>query len=206
MARYTGPKCKLSRSVNFNLENKSGGVAIEKKCKFGVVPGSNGQRRGRGSDYGMQLKMKQTIRNYYELLEKQFKRYYTMASGMQGSTGQNLLGLLERRLDNVVYRLGFAATRADARQIVSHGHIEVNGKRVNVPSYFISEGDVISVKEASKSMDRVAYAVKMADLREEVSWLDVDLKNLSGIVKNFPGIEDFPSYFKVNLVVEFYSK
>lgn len=206
MARYTGPKCKLSRSVNFNLENKSGGVAIEKKCKFGVTPGSTGQRRGRGSDYGIQLKMKQTIRNYYELLEKQFKRYYTMASQMQGSTGQNLLGLLERRLDNVVYRLGFAATRSDARQIVSHGHIQVNGKRVNIPSYFVSEGDVISIKESSKSLDRVAYAVKMSELRENADWLDSDLKNLSGIVKNFPKVEDFPSYFKVNLVVEFYSK
>ncbi len=206
MARYTGPKCKLSRSVNFNLENKSGGVAIEKKCKFGVVPGSNGQRRGRGSDYGIQLKMKQTIRNYYEVLEKQFKRYYTMASQMQGSTGQNLLGLLERRLDNVVYRLGFAATRSDARQIVSHGHIQVNGKRVNIPSYFVSEGDIITIKESSKSLDRVAYAAKMAELRENSDWLDSDIKNLSGIVKNFPKVEDFPSYFKVNLVVEFYSK
>ena len=206
MARYRGAKCKLSRSVNFNLENKSGGVPIEKKCKFGVVPGSNGQRRGRGSDYGTQLKMKQTIRNYYELLEKQFKRYYTMASQMQGSTGQNLLGLLERRLDNIVYKLGFAATRSDARQLVSHGHIQVNGKRLNIPSYFVSEGDVISVKESSKSLERVAYAVKMSDLRENSEWLDTDLKNLSGIVKHFPKVEDFPAYFKVNLVVEFYSK
>jgi small subunit ribosomal protein S4 len=206
MARYVGPDCKLSRSVGFDLENKSGGVAIEKKCKFGILPGSNGQRRGRGSDYGVQLKMKQTIRNYYELLEKQFKRYYTMATKMKGSTGQNLLGLLERRLDNVVYRLGFASTRSDARQIVTHGHIEVNGKRVNIPSYFVSEGDVVTVKESSKGMERIAYAVKMADMKDSAEWLDVDYKNLSGIVKNLPNVEDFPAYFKVNLVVEFYSK
>ncbi|MBT4884784.1 MAG: 30S ribosomal protein S4 [Legionellales bacterium] len=206
MARYIGPKCKRSRSVNFNLENKSGGVAIEKKCKFGVAPGSKGQRRPRISDYGTHLKMKQTIRNYYEMLEKQFKRYYTMASGMQGSTGNNLLCLLERRLDNTVYRSGFASTRSDARQLVSHGHIQVNGQRVNVPSYFIKEGDVISIKEASRGLERIAFGIKMAELRESAEWLDVDYKNLSGIVKNFPTVDDYPSFFKVNLVVEFYSK
>lgn len=206
MARYTGPKCKLSRGVKVDLENKSGVVAIEKKCKFGVIPGSNGQRRGRTSDYGMQLQMKQTIRNYYQMLEKQFKRAYTMASKMQGSTGQNLLTLLERRLDNVVYRLGFAATRADARQIVSHGHILVNGKRLNIPSYIVQEGDVVSIKEASKNLERIQFAVKVADMREKASWLDIDVKNLSGIVKHFPTGDDFPAFFKVNLVVEFYSK
>jgi small subunit ribosomal protein S4 len=206
MARYTGPMCKLSRGVNIDLENKSGIVAIEKKCKFGVAPGSSGQRRGRTSDYGMQLQMKQTIRNYYQMLEKQFKRAYTLASKMQGSTGQNLLVLLERRLDNVVYRAGFASTRADARQLVNHGHILVNGKRVNIPSYSIQEGDVISVKEASRGLERIMFAVKVADMRERASWLDVDVKNLSGIVKHFPTGDDFPAFFKVNLVVEFYSK
>ena len=206
MARYTGPMCKLSRGVNIDLENKSGIVAIEKKCKFGVTPGSKGQRRGRISNYGVQLQMKQTIRNYYQMLEKQFKRSYTIASKMQGSTGHNLLVLLERRLDNVVYRLGFAATRADARQLVSHGHLLVNGKRVNIPSYSVQEGDVVSIKEASRGLERILFATKVADMRERTSWLDADVKNLSGIVKNFPIGDDFPAFFKVNLVVEFYSK
>ena len=206
MSRYTGPKCKLSRALNFDLGNKSGGVAIEKKCKFGVTPGGSAQKRGRMSDYGLQLKMKQTIRHFYELREKQFKRYYTMASQMQGSTGQNLLTLLERRLDNVVYRLGYAATRSDARQLVSHGHIEVNGKRLNIPSYFVQLNDVVSVKESSRQSERVTFAMKLSEMREPVLWLETDRKEFNGVVKSFPGIDDFPAYFKVNLVVEFYSK
>ena len=206
MSRYTGPKCKLSRALNFDLGNKSGGVAIEKKCKFGVTPGGSAQKRGRTSDYGLQLKMKQTIRHFYELREKQFKRYYTIASQMQGSTGQNLLTLLERRLDNVVYRLGYAATRSDARQLVSHGHIEVNGKRLNIPSYFVQLNDVVSVKESSRQSERVTFAMKLSEMREPVLWLETDRKEFNGVVKSFPGIDDFPAYFKVNLVVEFYSK
>lgn len=206
MARYTGPRCKRARAVNTDLELKSGVRTIEEKCKFGVAPGSNGQRRSRVSDYGMHLKMKQTIRNYYALLEKQFKISYNKASRMQGATGNNLLLLLERRLDNVVYRLGFASTRSDARQLVSHGHILVNGKRVNISSFLVSEGDVIEIKESSRSMERVMFAMKMFESRENSSWLEVDHKACAGKVLSFPTVEDFPSFFKVNLVVEFYSK
>lgn len=206
MARYTGPKCKLARGVKFDLENKSGTVSIEKKCKFDVAPGSNGQRRSRISDYGMQLKMKQTIRFYFELSERQFKSCYTRASAMQGSTGENLLSLLERRLDNIVYRLGFACTRSDARQMVTHGHITVNGSRVNVPSFLVSESDVVAIKESSRSLDRVAFAQKTYELRESVNWLEADHKNFSGVMNAIPGNDDFPAFFKVNLVVEFYSK
>lgn len=206
MARYTGPSCKRARAVNTDLELKSGVRTIEEKCKFGVAPGSNGQRRSRSSDYGVHLKMKQTIRNYYVLLEKQFKISYEKASRMKGATGDNLLLLLERRLDNVVYRLGFASTRADARQLVSHGHILVNGKRVNIASYLLSEGDIVELKESSREMERVIFAAKMFETREQISWLEVDHKVFAGKVSSFPTVEDFPAFFKVNLVVEFYSK
>jgi|TARA_B110000459_G_C16624315_1_gene504060 small subunit ribosomal protein S4 len=206
MARYTGPRCKRARAVNIDLELTSGVRTIEEKCKFGVAPGSNGQRRSRTSDYGIQLKMKQTIRNYYVLLEKQFKINYERASRMQGATGNNLLLLLERRLDNIVYRLGFASTRSDSRQLVSHGHVLVNGKRVNIASYLVSEGDIVELKEASRSMDRVIFAAKMFETREKSDWLEVDHKSFTGKVLSFPTVEDFPSFFKVNLVVEFYSK
>ena len=206
MARYLGPKLKRARAVGLDLELTAGGRSIEEKCKFGVTPGSSGHKRSRVTDYGIQLKMKQTIRNYYVLLEKQFKKNYHLASKMQGATGHNLLLLLERRLDNVVYRLGFAATRSDARQLISHGHILVNGKRVNIPSYSLSVSDTVEVKESSKQSERVLYAAKMYEMRENCNWLETDLQKLKGSVSSFPTADDFPSFFKVNLVVEFYSK
>lgn len=204
MARYRGPKCKLSRGLGVDLENKLG--AAKAKCKFDSAPGGSSMRRSRKSNYGTQLEMKQIIRNYYEIMEKQFHSYYVKASTMQGSTGINLLGLLERRLDNIVYRAGFAVTRSDARQMVSHRHITVNGKKVNIPSYLVSEGDVVAIAESSKGLDRVSFAVENFGSREEINWLDLDHKNLSGIIMNFPTVDDFPEYFKVNLVIEFYSK
>ena len=185
---------------------KSGVRAIDTKCNLERTPGQHWQRRGRSTDYGTQLRMKQLIRRYYGVLEKQFRNYYKQADRMKGSTGDNLLGLLERRLDNVVYRMGFAATRAEARQLVSHKSILVNGAIVNIPSYRLQEKDVIEVREKSKKQLRIAAAMDLAQQREPVSWIEMDTKKMSGSFKNIPDASELPKEFKVNLVVEFYSK
>ena len=157
MARYTGPTCKLARREGTDLELKSGIRSIDSKCKLSQLPGVNGAnaRRQKGSDYGLQLREKQKVRRMYGVLEKQFRLYYKKASSKKGSTGENLLSLLECRLDNVVYRMGFASTRSEARQLVSHKSIVINGKVVNIPSYQVSANDEISVREKAKKQSRI---------------------------------------------------
>lgn len=206
MARYLGPKCRLSRREKTDLQLKSGIRAIDTKCNLERTPGQHWSRRARTTDYGTQLRMKQMLRRYYGVMEKQFRNYYLKADRMKGSTGDNLLQLLESRLDNVVYRLGFAATRAEARQLVSHKAIMVNGMVANIPSYSVQPNDVVEVRERSKKQLRIAAAMDIAQQREPVSWLETDVKKLSGTVKSKPEVAGLPQEFKVNLVVELYSK
>ncbi len=206
MARYIGPKCRWSRREQTDLGHKSGVRELADKCNIERTPGVQWQRRGRITDYGIQLRMKQMIRRYYEVLEKQFRRYYKMADNQKGSTGDNLLKILESRLDNTVYRMGFAATRAEARQLVSHKSIMVNGNLLNVPSYQLKAGDIISVREKAKKQLRIQSAIDLYKNRTPCSWLDVDHKGLSGTYKGEPDVAELPQEFKVNLVVELYSK
>ena len=174
MARYLGPTCKLSRREGTDLFLKSGVRALDTKCKTETAPGQHGQRRGRLSDYGVQLREKQKVRRIYGVLEKQFRNYYKEAARRRGATGENLLQLLECRLDNVVYRMGFGATRAEARQLVSHSGILVNGKKVNVPSYQVAPGDMVSVRERAKNQLRIQSAMTLAAQRGGVEWMEVD--------------------------------
>src|SRR5437868_4135464 len=179
MARYTGPKCKLARREGTDLFLKSGVKPLESKCKLEVPPGGvKGERRGRLSDYGLQLREKQKLRRMYGVLERQFANYYQRASGRPGATGETLLQLLECRLDNVVYRMGFAATRAEARQLVSHKCVLVNGKIVNIPSYQVAPGDTIEIRERSKSQMRIQAALQLAQQRQATSWIEVDSKKM----------------------------
>ena len=207
MARYLGPKCKLSRREGTDLFLKSGIKPIENKCKLNTIPGSMvGSRRERLSDYGIQLREKQKLRRMYGVLEKQFRNYYKKASKAKGSTGENLLKLLETRLDNMVYRMGFAVTRAEARQLVSHKAIIVNGSIINIPSYEISASDEISVTEKAQQQLRVKNAVNIASQLGISEWLSVDLKKLKGTVSSIPEREDILPDINENLVVEYYSK
>lgn len=207
MARYIGPKCRLSRREGADLQLKSDIRAIESKCKFSTLPGQHGGTRGRVSDYGMMLRMKQLIRRYYGVLEKQFRRFYKEADRQKGSTGENLLRLLESRLDNVVYRMGFATTRAEARQLVTHKSILVNGEIVNIPSYLVRPNDVIEVREKAKNQLRIKGALELAQQRGvQPHWLEVEAKSMRGTFKHYPDVSDLPPEFKVNLVVELYSK
>ena len=206
MARYIGPRCRLSRREKTDLGLTSGIRDLDTKCKADRSPGQHWQRRGRTTDYGTQLRMKQLIRRYYGVLEKKFRLYYKEADRLKGSTGDNLLKLLESRLDNVVYRMGFAVTRAEARQLVSHKSILVNGNVVNIPSFNVQPGDVISIREKAKKQLRVKAAVDLAQQRESVAWLEVDTNALSGVFKVQPEADELPSEFKVNYVVELYSK
>ncbi len=206
MARYLGPKCRLSRREKTDLGLKSGIRDLETKCKLDRTPGQHWQRRSRSTEYGTQLRMKQMIRRYYGVLEKKFSLYYKDADRSKGSTGENLLRLLESRLDNVVYRMGFAVTRAEARQLVSHKSILVNGQVVNVASYAVSTGDVISVREKAKKQLRISAAIDLAQHRESTPWVEVDAKAMSGIYKAEPDMDQLPQEFKVSYVVELYSK
>lgn len=206
MAKHIGPKCRLSRREGSDLQLKSGIRPIESKCKLETLPGQFGQRKGRLSDYGLQLRQKQKIRRYYGVLERQFRRYYAMAERMRGSTGEQLLKILESRLDNVVYRMGFGATRAEARQLVNHGGIMVNGQRVTIPSYQVKPGDVVEVREKSKGQLRIGAALELSQQRKQSDWLDIDTKQKRGVFKAYPEISELPVEFKVNLVVELYSK
>lgn len=206
MARYLGPKCKLSRREGVDLGLKSGVRAHESKCRSEKAPGQHGERRGRLSDYGNQLREKQKVRRIYGILERQFRGYYAEASRRKGATGENLLQLLESRLDNVVYRMGFGATRSEARQLVSHKAILVNGKAVNIPSYQVSAGDVITVREKSKNQLRIGSALELAEQRGFVSWIEVDTKKKEGVFKAVPERIDLPSDINENLIVELYSK
>lgn len=208
MAKYTGPTCKLARREGVDLYLKSGIRTIDSKCNLSQVPGTNkaNARRGKLSEYGLQLREKQKVRRIYGILEKQFKLYYKKASSTKGSTGENILKLLECRLDNIVYRMGFATTRAEARQLVSHKAILVNNKAVNIPSYQVSQNDEISVREKAKSQNRIQLAVELSQQSGVEDWLDVDVKELKGIVKNIPTREDLSKDIKENLIVELYSK
>lgn len=206
MARYLGPTCKLSRREGTDLFLKSGVRPLESKCKAETAPGMHGQRRGRLSDYGVQLREKQKVRRTYGVLEKQFRAYYKEAARRKGATGENLLQLLECRLDNVVYRMGFGSTRAESRQLVSHKAILVNGKTLNVPSYQVGSGDVVSIREKSKAQLRIQNSLGIAAQRGDVDWVDVNSDKKEGVFKRVPDRADLPAEINENLIVELYSK
>ena len=206
MARYLGPTCKLARREGTDLFLKSGVRPIDSKCKTATNPGQDGQRRGRLSDYGVQLREKQKVRRTYGVLEKQFRGYYKEAARLKGATGENLLQLLECRLDNVVYRMGFGSTRAEARQLVSHKSICVNGDVVNIPSYQVRAGDVVSVREKSRQQLRVKSALELSAQRTEVDWVSVDQSKMEGEFTRKPDRMELPSEINENLIVELYSK
>ena len=206
MARYLGPTCKLSRREGTDLFLKSGVRPLESKCRSESAPGQHGQRRGRLSDYGVQLREKQKVRRIYGVLEKQFRNYYKAAAKIKGNTGENLLTLLETRLDNVVYRMGFGSTRAESRQLVAHNAILVNGEKVNIPSYTVQVGDVISIREKSKKQLRVQTALQLAAQRGVVEWIAVDSNKMEGTFSRTPDRADLPAEINENLIVELYSK
>lgn len=206
MARYIGPTCKLSRREGTDLFLKSGARALDSKCKIETAPGQHGQRRGRLSDYGVQLREKQKVRRIYGILEKQFRGYYKEAARRKGATGENLLKLLEGRLDNVVYRMGFGSTRAESRQLVSHKAISVNGKTVNVASFQVAAGDVVAVREKAKKQLRIQNALNLAGQRSNVEWVDVNSDKKEGVYKRVPDRIDLPADINENLIVELYSK
>ena len=205
MARYIGPKCKLSRREGTDLGLKSRVRALDSKCNMEKVPGQQGERRRRQSDYGLQLREKQKVRRIYGVLEKQFRNYYKKAAQKKGATGDNLLKLLEGRLDNVVYRMGFGATRAEARQLVSHKAILVNGQTVNIPSYQVSPEDVISVREKSRNQVRIQNSLALAEQYDFPEWVEVDVKGMSGTFKRVPDRSELPAEINEQLIVELYS-
>ncbi|NBI13503.1 30S ribosomal protein S4 [[Haemophilus] felis] len=206
MARYLGPKLKLSRREGTDLFLKSGVRAIESKCKIDTAPGQHGARKPRLSDYGNQLREKQKVRRIYGILERQFRNYYKEANRLKGNTGENLLVLLEGRLDNVVYRMGFAATRAEARQLVSHKAIVVNGRVVNIPSFQVSVNDVVAVREKSKKQARIKASLELAEQKEKPTWLEVDAAKMEGVFKRVPERSDLSADINEHLIVELYSK
>src|SRR3990167_5572799 len=206
MARYLGPRCKLSRRERADLSLTSGIRSLDTKCKLDVAPGQHGARRGRETEHGIQLREKQKVRRIYGILERQFENYFKKATRLKGSTGENLLKLLERRLDNVVYRMGFGSTRAEARQLVTHGAILVNGKPVNIPSYLLSAGDVVSLREKAKTQFRVQSALTLAQARPSCDWLEIDPAQFTGTFKNVPDRDRLPPDINEQLIVELYSK
>ena len=206
MARYIGPTCKLSRREGTDLFLKSGVKPLENKCKLETPPGGAAQRRTRLSDYGLQLREKQKLRRMYGVLERQFRNYYKKAAQKKGSTGENLLKLLEGRLDNVVYRMGFASTRAEARQLVSHKGIVVNEQLVNIPSYQVKAGDKVSVRERAKKQMRVKSALDIASQVGFPEWVEVNENNMEGVLKAIPERDEILPDINENLVVELYSK
>jgi len=207
MARYLGPTCKLARREGTDLFLKSGVKSLESKCKLEVPPGGiKGERRARVSGYGLQLREKQKLRRMYGVLERQFRGYYFQAAGRPGATGETLLQLLESRLDNVVYRMGFATTRSEARQLVSHGAITVNGERNNIPSMQCKAGDVIALREKAQKQARVAQALQIRAQVGFPDWVEVDDKKFSGVLKSLPERGDILPDINESLVVELYSK
>ena len=205
MARYRGPRLRLSRREGTDLMLTSGTRAIESKCNFEKKPG-NAITRGRLSDYGTQLREKQKVKRLYGLLERQFRNYYLKAAKLKGNTGENLLNLLESRLDNVVYRMGFATTRAEARQIVTHKSVEVNGKSVNIPSFSVKPEDEVSIRDKSKEQLRIKAAIQLAKNKDKLSWMDVSLDEMKGKFLNFPDSSELSSEINENLIIELYSK
>jgi len=206
MARYLGPKCKLSRREGVDLSLKSRARALNTKCRLEKLPGQHGDKRQRISDYATQLREKQKLRRLYGVLERQFHNYYVKASRLKGSTGENLLKLLESRLDNVVYRMGFAVTRAEARQLVSHKAILVNEKLVNIASYQVKAGEIISIREKSREQLRIKAALTSAEEYGFPEWLEVDTSKMQGTFKSVPERMELPSDLNEHLVVELYSK
>ena len=206
MARYIGPKCKLSRREGRDLLLKSGVRSYEDKCRSETIPGQHGRRRGRISDFGIQLREKQKVRRIYGIMEKQFKQYYKKAAKSKEVTGNRLLQLLEGRLDNVVYRLGFASTRAEARQLLSHKAVNVNDSLVNIPSYQLSVGDIVSLSEKGKQQDRVRFALDNLTNREDCDWLELDSSKFLGTYKSIPERDQLDSDINENLIIELYSK
>ena len=206
MARYLGPKCKISRREGTDLMLKSRARSLDSKCKIDKLPGQHGDKRGRMSNYGMQLREKQKLRRIYGVLERQFRNYYKKASRVKGSTGENLLQILECRLDNVVYRMGFGVTRSECRQLVSHKAIEVNGVTVSIPSYHVSPEDVITVREKSRKQLRIQEALNAAEQIGLPDWVDVDIKKMQGKFKSIPERDELPPDINESLVVELYSK
>ncbi|MCK5924492.1 MAG: 30S ribosomal protein S4 [Methylococcales bacterium] len=206
MARYLGPTCKLSRREGTDLFLKSRGKSLEGKCKLEQRPGQHGTARVRSSDYALQLRAKQRIRRIYGVLEKQFRNYYKMAALQKGATGENLLNLLESRLDNVVYRMGFASTRAEARQLVSHKSIVVNGQLTNIPSFQVKIGDEIKIREKSKKQQRIIDALVVSEQYGFPIWVETNSKDMSGTFKSLPERTDLGSDMNEQLVVELYSK
>jgi small subunit ribosomal protein S4 len=206
MARYTGPTCKLARREGTDLSLKSRARSLDTKCNLEKIPGQAGDRRRRVSDYGIQLREKQKVRRIYGVMEQQFRNYYKQAAGIKGATGENLLQLLETRLDNVVYRMGFGSTRAEARQLVSHRGILVNGKAVNIPSYQVKEEDQIEVREKAKKQVRIQNALALAEQYGFADWVEVDTNSLKGVFKRAPDRSDLPADINENLIVELYSK
>ena len=209
MARYLGPKLKLSRRERTDLFHKSGVRALEDKCNKDKMPGEQGARRGarrRASDFAVQLREKQKVKRLYGVLEKQFRNYYKRADQQSGATGINLLQMLEGRLDNVVYRSGFGSTRAEARQLVSHKGIRVNGSVVNIPSFQVSPGDEVSVAERARGQARIGMALELADQRGYVEWIETDPEQKRSVYKRQPDREELPREIQENLIVELYSK
>ena len=208
MARYTGPTCKLARREGMDLNLKSPARGLDSKCKLNQPPGQHGDsRRQRLSDYALQLREKQKVRRMYGVLEKQFRNYYKHAARQKGATGENLLKLLEGRLDNVVYRMGFAVTRAQARQLVSHRSIKVNGKILNIASAQIKADDKITLRDRAKKQLRVQEAINLSrELDTVPDWVDVNFEQMEGIFKGAPDRDDLPPDINENLIVELYSK
>jgi small subunit ribosomal protein S4 len=207
VARYTGPKCKLARREGTDLFLKSARRSLDSKCKLDTKPGQHGVKSGaRMSDYGLQLREKQKLRRIYGLLERQFRRYFAEAARRKGSTGPNLLQLLESRLDNVVYRMGIGSTRAEARQLVGHCSITVNGKVLSIPSALVKAGDVVGVTDKAKAQLRIQDSLQLAEKVGFPSWVEVDVKKMSGTFKGAPDRSEFGQDINESLVVELYSK
>ncbi len=208
MARYTGPACKLCRREGIKLFLK-GERCYSAKCALdrrGYAPGQHGQRRSKPTEYGIQLREKQKVRRIYGVLERQFRRFFSLAERQRGITGENLLTMLERRLDNVVYRMGFAASRSAARQLVLHGHITLDGKRVNIPSLLVKPGQALAVAEGSRERVDIKESLKAQEKRNFPSWVEMEVEKLRGVFKALPGKDDIALPLKEQLIVELYSK
>ena len=207
MAKFTGSKCKLMRREGTDLYLKSGSRALDTKCNLEKKPGQTGDaRRAKNSDYSLQLREKQKVKRIYGVLEKQFRNYYKKAASKKGSTGENLLNMLESRLDNVVYRLGFGSTRSESRQLVNHKNIEVNGSIINIPSYQVQATDKISIRQKSKDQTRIQFALSVAETRNSSDWIDVDSKSLTATYLIVPERSELPKEINESLIVELYSK
>ena len=207
MARYTGPRCRLSRREGMDLMLTSRTRPLDSKCKLDAPPGQHGVRRQRRmSDYALQLREKQKLRRIYGVLERQFRNYYKEAARRRGATGENLLRLLECRLDNIVYRMGFGSTRAESRQLVNHKSVMVNGRCVNIPSYQVSLSDVVSIREKARKQQRIQDSIALTEQYGFPGWVEVDVEKMEGVLKSLPDREDLPPDINEQLVVELYSK